>query len=115
VRTGAPCWENHPLTSTATLTEPTAFHSDTVPLAETGTITRFGTTCPGPRLTLETFGRVVAPAYAVSTVPAVGSMAVRLRRSRVTPVAGMPSVPVRTLKVSTGRPAMMGLAPDRLH
>src|ERR1700683_1817789 len=82
----------------------------------TGTITRLGTTAPATRLTLEAVGLAPPPGYAVSTVLAVGAIAVRLKTTALTPVAGtgLPELP--TLKVS-GVLGVIGrdTVPDPLH
>src|ERR1700689_1885181 len=82
----APDVVNHPLMSTAILTDPTLFQIETVQLPPehgTGTMTRFGTATCASTLTFDAVGRVVPPAKAVSTVRTDAPMAVRLNTTAV--------------------------------
>src|SRR5580658_760961 len=80
----------------------------------TGTITRLGTTAPATRLTLEAVGLTPPPGYAVSTVFAVGAIAVRLKTTALTPVLGTGLPESLTLKVR-GALGVIGLGPCALH
>src|SRR6266568_6849132 len=61
--------------------------------ATNGTITRFGTVCPGIQLRLDAVGRVLPFGNTVKKPLAVWSTAVTLRTTAVTPVVGTPPKP----------------------
>src|SRR5450631_3553642 len=108
-----------PSMSTATLTDPTPFAMLTVQFgatqcAGTGTITRFGTTAPAGTLIFDAFGVETLLGYAVSTVPAVGVIAVRLKTTALTPVDGT-GLPEPWISKVSGWPARMGRGPVLSH
>ncbi len=75
--------------------------------------------CPAVKLRLEALVRAVPSGWTETKLPAVGAVAVTLRMTAVTPLAGSPAVPVTwrvtvspgpTLPLRTPRPTRVSIS-----
>ena len=76
---------------------PEPLYNATLPLAPTGTTTRFGTVCPATKFRFDAAGRVAPSAKAVTNPDPAGAATVTFSTTAATPEAGTPPWP------STGR------------